>query len=41
MIIREALLFIQAAVISGGLWLDVPFVRRDKNGCGPRTYGPK
>ena len=34
MIIRAALLFSQAAVISGGLWLDVPFVRQDKNGCG-------
>ena len=34
MIIRAALLFSQAAVISGGLWLDVPFVRQDKNSCG-------
>ncbi len=34
MIVWAVLLFLQAAGISGGLWLDVPFVRQDKNGCG-------
>lgn len=32
--IWAALLVLQAAVITGGLLLDVPFVRQEKNGCG-------
>ena len=36
-IVGLILLGVTAAGAPGGVWLDVPFVKQDKNGCGPAS----